>query len=70
VDCRRHAAGGWDDHVWPWRYAVAFTVLMLANFAIYFLALKYGGGLGLVVATVPFLWFGYTLAAVIDARAR
>jgi len=56
--------------VWPWRYAVAFTVLMLANFAIYFLALKYGGRLGLVVATVPFLWFGYTLAAVIDARAR
>jgi hypothetical protein len=57
-----------DGGALPWRFTVAVTVLMLANFAIFLLALKLAGGWGLVW-TPAFLFFGYRLANVIDERA-
>jgi len=57
-----------DGAKWPWRFVVAVTSLMLANCGLFFVALKYGGTLGLL-ATVPFLFFGHRLANVIDAHA-
>lgn len=57
----------WMDYALPWRYGVAFTALALANFAVLFFFLKLAGNYGLLWL-VPFLWFGYKLANVIDNR--
>jgi hypothetical protein len=51
-----------------WRFAVAATALMLANFAVFLAALKLAGAWGLLW-TPAFLFFGYRLADGIDARA-
>src|SRR5262249_42677793 len=59
---------GWLDGT-RWKFSVAFTVLTVANFAVFLLALKFAGNWGFVWV-VPFLWFGYRLAGVEDRRAK
>ena len=59
---------GWLDGT-RWKFSVAFTVLAVANFAVFLLALKFAGNWGFVWV-VPFLWFGYRLAGVEDRRAK
>src|SRR5262245_18276734 len=51
-----------------WRAQIVITALFLMNLLFYVLAWKLGNVVG-IITTVPFLWFGFRLAAVIDARS-
>jgi hypothetical protein len=53
----------------PWRYAVAFTLLLTVNFAVLFAVLSLWPDWRGMLWFIPFLAFGYRLANVIETRA-
>jgi len=58
----------WMDRQWPWRYAVAFTALIVANFAAFFAVLRLWPDWRGLLATLPFLALNYRIAFVIGER--